>query len=796
MKRFVASAAGVLGITCSALAQFSSQNVELRSWIDLTTFGSANGNSCWGYVSSSGREYALMGLDNKLAIVEITDPDNPDWFASVPHGANLWADVKVYQDHCYVVTEGTSGIQVVNLSNIDNHQVTLVRTIASPWSSHTISVDTTSGLLYTCGSGGGNARQTVWSLANPGNPVQIGQYDAVYEHESQALTMTRAPYQGKKIFIGCSEGRGVDILDMTNPQAPVLLSRTPYPSVAYCHQAWTEDEIYLYINDELDSIQRTTVFDITNLSAPVHLGSFTTGLTATDHNLYVRDGYIFESNYRSGLRIFDTNADPLNPPQVGYFDTYPENDGSGFQGTWSNYPFFPSGIVIISDINRGLFVVDPSAALEGSLAFEYPNGQPEMISPAGGSTMRVHVFTASGNAEHQPGTGVLHVDRGSGFESFPMVDLGNDMYDAVFPSASCGTVVRYYITAETTTGTEHSDPIGAPATTYSALSAVDLIITFEDNFETNQGWTVANENLIAGAWERGIPAGDGSRGDPTVDFDGSGRCYLTGNALGDSDVDGGPTRLSSPMFDLSAQPDALLRYARWFSNDDGDIDRLDVDISNNNGSTWTLVESVPGAQGWVQKQVRIADFVTPTSQMRFRFSATDNPNNSVTEAGLDAFSLHTLVCGGTDLVNFVVVFGTLMNGGLAELLDSDDQRMRLRSQFGFTAQEPNITEIRLDFRTSALNGQTIDIDIESRVNQPGGSAKVRLMNVNNGNFVQVHQYSVGTTEAVESIAGINATNYLNTSNGAIVMRLRYSMLATFSPIGFDALIDQVAMDVN
>jgi choice-of-anchor B domain-containing protein len=782
----------------SALAQFDSQNVELRAWIDLSTFGASNGNSCWGHVSDSGREYALMGLSNKVAFVEISDPDNPVWFASVAHGEDLWADIKVYANHAYIVTEGTSGIQVVDMTNIDNHVVTLVRTIANPWSSHTISIDTTSGILYTCGSGGGNARQTVWSLANPANPVQVGQYDAVYEHESQAVTYTSGPYAGKKIFFGCSEGRGLDIIDMTNPAAPVLMSRTPYPSVAYCHQGWTEDLRYFYINDELDSIQRTTVFDITDLSNPVHLGSFNAGVAATDHNLYVRDGFLFESNYRSGLRIFDTNVDPINPPQVGYFDTYPGSDAAGFQGTWSNYPFFPSGMVIISDIDRGLFIVDPSAALEGSLGFEYPDGQPERVLPAGGTTMRVRVVTASGSAEHQPGTGVLHVDRGSGFEQFPMNSLSDDEYQAVFPESSCGSVIDWYVTAESTTGQMYSDPFNAPGASYSALSAADLIITFQDNFESNLGWTVENINLTDGPWERGIPAGDGSRGDPTADFDGSGRCYVTDNAIGNSDVDGGPTRLISPIFDLTGQTEALVSYARWFSNDDGDIDRLDVHVSNNNGSTWTLVESVAdtGPDAWIEHQFRPVDFIPLTSQMKLRFSATDNPNDSVTEAGVDAFSIQTLVCGGTELVGFEVIFGSLVSGGLEQLLESDNDRLRFRSRFGFAVSEPNVAEVRLDFETAQLAAQLMDIAIESRTNVAGASAKVRLRNVNTGSFVLIHTFPVGTTEFVESIDDIAAPNYINQTSGDITMRARYISIVTFSAQGFDAFIDQVTMSVE
>ncbi|MFH0980142.1 MAG: hypothetical protein V2A79_01205, partial [Planctomycetota bacterium] len=148
-----------------------------------------------------------------------------------------------------------------------------------------------------------------------------------------------------------------------------------------------------------------------------------------------------------------------------------------------------------------------------------------------------------------------------------------------------------------------------------------------------------------GAWQRGIPAGGGTRGDPLNDFDGSGRCYLTANRAGNSDVDGGPTRLISPTLDLSGVANPVLRYARWFTNDDLDADRLDVEISNDNGGSWTLIESVPDTEGWIPREVRIADYVALTAQVKVRFSATDNPNNSVTEAALDAVKVIDISCG-------------------------------------------------------------------------------------------------------------------------------------------------------
>jgi len=113
---------------------------------------------------------------------------------------------------------------------------------------------------------------------------------------------------------------------------------------------------------------------------------------------------------------------------------------------------------------------------------------------------------------------------------------------------------------------------------------------------------------------------------------------VTENVAGDSDVDGGPTRLISPTINLENTIAPELRYARWFTCDD-DLppaeDFLAVEISNDNGASWVLIESVSHTEGWVERTVEIADYITLTAQVKVRFSATDNPSNSITEAGID-----------------------------------------------------------------------------------------------------------------------------------------------------------------
>ncbi|MCB9851179.1 MAG: PQQ-dependent sugar dehydrogenase [Phycisphaerales bacterium] len=166
------------------------------------------------------------------------------------------------------------------------------------------------------------------------------------------------------------------------------------------------------------------------------------------------------------------------------------------------------------------------------------------------------------------------------------------------------------------------------------------VTAFADDFETDMGWTVVNENLSAGnpgAWERGTPAGLGDRSDPTDDYNGGGQCYLTENGAGNTDVDGGPTRLISPVLDLSAGG-VTLSYAYWFAGTTVDgTDHLQVEVSVNGGTNWTevAVYDTPIEQ-WLTDSIVLDDFVTPSATTQVRFNIQDNPNNSVIEGGIDA----------------------------------------------------------------------------------------------------------------------------------------------------------------
>ncbi|MCP4249223.1 MAG: hypothetical protein GY778_19440, partial [bacterium] len=339
----------------------------------------------------------------------------------------------------------------------------------------------------------------------------------------------------------------------------------------------------------------------------------------------------------------------------------PENAAVNFNGAWSVYPYFPSGTVIISDIDRGLFILDVSAALAasaaipGGLIFDFPGGVPTQIDPAGGTTMQVDL---SGNCGGLPqaGTGQLHYDTGGGFVTVPMADLGGGQYLATFPAVACPGEIEFCVSAQSTGGGTFSSPPDAPATLYSATAALGTTVLFSDNFEDPPlGWVATNTGASSGDWQRGIPVNDpGWEYDPISDSDGSGKCYLTENQAGNTDVDGhlGRVRLTSPPLDLTGGGVLITYdYYLYLSVADG-TDKLLVEIADNSGlGAWTEIarHDTSGGLSWRSHIITEADLINAgvalSSNMSVRFTINDDDAQSIVEGGLDAFAIQTFDCG-------------------------------------------------------------------------------------------------------------------------------------------------------
>ncbi|MEQ8771031.1 MAG: choice-of-anchor B family protein [Phycisphaerales bacterium] len=646
---------------------FDASGVTCLAHIPPNNFSGATteAQDCWGYVSPSGREYAIVCLSNGFGFVEITDPINPVIIDFVGGAISSWHDVKVIGSYAYGVSEGGLGVQVMDLTDIDNGNVTLVRNAQNGGHSttHNIIANTDAGTLWLAGANIGNGGLVHMDLSNPTNPFPSGGFTQDgYTHDAQVVSYRTtdpdgAQYGGREIAFLANEDT-VTIADVTNPANTTQIARRTYSGSAYTHQLWlSDDRTLLYMNDELDeqfgtvSTTTTRVFDVSNLDNPVLVSSFTTGLPSVDHNLYVRDGYIFMANYRSGLRVFDANTDPLNPTEIAYFDTFPGSDSASFNGAWSTYPYFPSGNVIVSDIERGLFVLRVDALDLDRLELDLASNEPDLVSPNGTDSISLQVNEINLTAD--AATAEMIFDDGSGPVSVPGTPAGGGVFDFAFPTADCGDATYYFSIADTL-GETFMLPGNAPADVFTTVIADGLVTEFADNFQTNTGWSVSGSAADAGSgrWERANPGGDGSRGDPADDADGSGICYVTGNGGPGSNTDvDATTVLTSPAFDVSAMPEAVVRYQRWYNNAAGSnpgVETMEVEISNNNGASWSPLETVgptgaAASGGWLDAEFRVADFVTPTANVRVRFTATDDIG-SVVEAGVDDFEVFEYVC--------------------------------------------------------------------------------------------------------------------------------------------------------
>jgi len=646
---------------------FPAAGVTLHSWIPLNNFAGnhASGNDCWGYVSPSGREYAIMGLEKGFGFVEITDPANPVIITTISGPTSLWHDVKVIGNYAYGVSEGGSGVQVMDMSNIDSGQVTFVRNQISGGHSttHNIVANPDAGTLYLVGANIGNGGLVNLTLTDPTRPTVGNAWTDMYIHDACVVTYDSGPYAGREIafcasgFNGGWNSTGLRIVDVTNKNNMFTISTFFYTSPAYSHQVWlSEDKQYAFLNDELDEqnglvpVTTTRIIDISNLSNPFQAGTFTSGSSAIDHNLYVRDQFIFESNYTSGLRVFDA-SNPLSPTQIAYFDTTPAHDNAVFSGTWSCWPYFPSGTVILSDMTQGLFILRIDAINANRLDIDFVGSPPANFDPNGGTQVRVRV-TPHGNAAIEDGSVTMTLSDGQGGD-YTLQGTQESPGQFVFttPPLPCAADASYYIEADSDLGEAFFSPVGAPASTHHAIVASDQFTGFSDNFQTNQGWTTSS-NASDGQWVRGVPAGAGDRGDPGADYDGSGACYLTDNVAGNSDVDNGTVTLTSPIMDATGAA-SYINYARWYSNTAGADPQNDVfvvEVSNNGGSSWSNLETVgpSGPEvfgGWVYKSFSInAVFPEPSDQFRIRFHASDLGDGSVVEAAVDAVSIVSYEC--------------------------------------------------------------------------------------------------------------------------------------------------------
>ncbi|HEX8681928.1 MAG TPA: choice-of-anchor B family protein [Ardenticatenaceae bacterium] len=378
-------------LTCEngRAGEFPCNNVDLLSFLPLDQMGGGEGNDIWGWTDpQTGREYALMGRSRGIAFVDITVPQEPVYVGDLPTHTfeNLWRSVKVYQDHAYVVADyaGAHGVQVFDLTelrDVTNPPVTFTESAHYDGfgSAHNIVINEESGFAYAVGiSSGGemcNKGLHMIDIREPTRPTFAGCFgNDGYTHDAQCVVYNGpdAEHRGQEICFNANLD-SLTIVDVSDKQAPRMLSRTVYEGVAYTHQGWlTEDQRHFLLDDEFDEPDnnhptRTYIWDLSDLDEPRVSGHYDHPTRSRDHNLYIHEGFAYEANFRSGLRVLDiAEVADARLTEVGYFDVDPTSDAVAYGGAWGVYPFFESGSVVVSDMERGLFVLRANLPVEAS----------------------------------------------------------------------------------------------------------------------------------------------------------------------------------------------------------------------------------------------------------------------------------------------------------------------------------------------------------------------------------------------------------------------------------------------
>jgi choice-of-anchor B domain-containing protein len=354
--------------------------IDLMAHMPPSEIGGGEMSDIWGWTDPlDGGEYAIIGRYAGTSFIDITDPVNPVYLGQLPThtSSSVWRDIKVFNNYAFIVSEaGGHGMQVFDLTRLRNvaaapETFTEDGHFAGFGAAHNLVINESTGHAFAVGANTFSGGLHIVDINNPTNPTTIGSFaEDGYTHDAQVVTYTGpdAQHAGKEIAFACNEST-VTIVDVTDPTDAVQLSSTGYSGSAYTHQGWlTEDHKYFLSNDELDEYYfggntKTHIWDVQNLDAPVHIGTYTGTNGAIDHNLYTHNGYCYQSNYRAGLRILDLeNIASASLTEVAYFDVYPTSNSAAFNGTWSNYPYFASGNVIVSHIENGLYILKPTLA--------------------------------------------------------------------------------------------------------------------------------------------------------------------------------------------------------------------------------------------------------------------------------------------------------------------------------------------------------------------------------------------------------------------------------------------------
>jgi len=696
----------IAGISFAVTAQ---KNISLLSRKSYTE----DLSDVWGY-AANGKEYALVGVQSGVSIVDVTNPAVPSELFLVATAASDWHDIATWNGFAYVTNETGGGLTIIDLNFLPDsiHTYTWTGGSLALNKAHTIFTDE-NGVAYVAGANptAGHGVLMLDVNSNPSNPTLLGKYNVHYVHDVfvRGDTMWAAEINDGIFSV-------VDVSDKANP-AVLATNATPNN---FTHNTWLSgDGKILLTTDEVNNSYAAS-YDVSDLGNIRLLDLFQSGPGSgvIIHNIHYRGEFAVVSYYRDGVVLIDA-TDPANLIQVGNYDTSPFS-GGGFNGAWSVYPYLPSGNLLVSDIETGLYVLAPvyekACYLEGHVT-DISNGAPindvyVAILPsnpaeatnltgdyktgiADSGTYSVQ-FLKSGYQTHVENNVVLKNGMVTTLDvqlipAIPVTLTGSVMDVAngqkiPFSEVLFENSINRYSAETDANGDFTIDSFETgiydayagkwgyvtKEQSMNIFSAAAVVIGLQkgyyDDFIFDFGWTTA-ATASSGLWERAQPEGTSFNGDlsnPDADAadDFGSACFVTGNdggSAGDDDVDDGSVTLTSPAFNLSAYNDPYISYHRWFFNAGGTQqgpapdDTLWVKLSDGTStSVIDFVTAASGNNGWNEKEARVKDFFNPTATMLLQFVTSDNSaSGHLVEAAADLFYVFDSSSVQPPVVDFV-----------------------------------------------------------------------------------------------------------------------------------------------
>jgi len=685
----------------SVMAFAQNLNISLVGQTQYTE----DANDIWGYVDSvSGVEYAIVGLQNGTSIVSLADPANPTQVGYVAGANSIWRDIKTWGHYAYVTTDvGTDGLTVIDLSNLPNGVT------STNWQP-TLTVNGQSGVLekshniwmgengyaYISGANLGVGGVMILDVhTTPGTPIYVGATPNNYSHDCYS--------RGDTLYTADIYAGVFTIYDVSNKATPVFLGSHP-TELSFTHNLWLSDDSQILFTTDEKPNASVGSYDVSNPSNIIELDQFrplqTLAQGVIPHNVHVWDDYLIVSYYTDGLILVDGSR-PENLIEVGNFDTYLTSSG-GFSGSWGAYPYLPSGLILVSDINSGLYVFQPNYVracwLEGTVTDavsgsfinnaniqiigELANDASDVFGEyetglAVSGTYSVEVLAAG----YVPTTVTVTLTNGQitvqNFQLSPAVPFtvnGQVVNEQGLPVENARILLTGLVTDyDFTTNASGDFSATMDNGTYNVLvgkwgyktrliqdtlldaSSSNIVIElqtgYKDEFILDLGW-LTTSTAQSGDWERGKPFGisDATYGQvvPADDIqtDLGDACYVTengGSSAGSNDVDNGIVRLASPMFDGTIYNQPHVSLATWFVNVGGSgtpNDALVLQVSN--GSTTVTIESITtSASTWTLKDYRLSDHIAISNTMRFLIETSDlQGSGHIVEVAIDDFEIY------------------------------------------------------------------------------------------------------------------------------------------------------------